>query len=277
MQFLRSERLYINIQGNIIEDFLMAGVNQVFNLADDFARYVKACGKRSILECKPLQGKINPKDLGVIHSDGTINFTTQEAAIEYMRTKCTRALQGKKTYEHSVSIKGNSIIDEDLGNIVSCNPSRTGADICGHGHPDTYAKGCTTAPSIIDYHSLWDTKTQIKELIFNSNGETYSMTKIPNVVVKNEKVFGCYYEIDILAAKHYFKTQPKSIQAKLNKAIREKDLQTFEDIINEYLPKSPNDTTKEITELSHTFWLKYGKKMGVEVYTNFSNFKNILA
>ena len=31
----------------------MAGVNQVFSLADDVARYLRACGKRSILEIKP--------------------------------------------------------------------------------------------------------------------------------------------------------------------------------------------------------------------------------
>lgn len=27
----------------------MAGVNQIFSLADDVAKYVKSCGKRSIL------------------------------------------------------------------------------------------------------------------------------------------------------------------------------------------------------------------------------------
>lgn len=41
----------------------MAVANQVFSLADDVARYVEACGKRSILECKPMQGKIDIKSL----------------------------------------------------------------------------------------------------------------------------------------------------------------------------------------------------------------------
>ncbi len=41
----------------------MAGVNQVFSLADDVTRYVKACGKRSLLETKPLQGKVNIEGL----------------------------------------------------------------------------------------------------------------------------------------------------------------------------------------------------------------------
>jgi len=41
----------------------MVPINQIvskgFSLADDVARYVKACGKRSILETRPLQAKIN--------------------------------------------------------------------------------------------------------------------------------------------------------------------------------------------------------------------------
>lgn len=41
----------------------MAGVNQIFSLADDVARYVKACGKTSVLQTKPLQGKINTESL----------------------------------------------------------------------------------------------------------------------------------------------------------------------------------------------------------------------
>ena len=34
----------------------MAGVNQVFSLADDIARYVKACGRSSVLQTKPIKG-----------------------------------------------------------------------------------------------------------------------------------------------------------------------------------------------------------------------------
>ena len=257
----------------------MAGINQVFSLADDVARYVKACGKRSILETKPLQVKINPKDLGVCFPDGTIKFSTQESAIKYMQKKCTNALQGKNPYEHSVSIKGSSIIDESSGSLTHCGKSVIGTpieEVCGHGHPDTYAKGCTTAPSIVDYYSLMNTKSQMKEFVYNSNGEYYSMTKIPNVRVRNEEVFGFYQEIDILACEHYFKTQPKSVQEKLNKAIREKDLQTFEELVSKYMPVNPSDATKDLTESTHTFWLKYGKRFGVEVDTNFSNFKDLL-
>ena len=49
----------------------MAGVSQVFSLADDVARYVKACGKRSILECKPIN--FNSKEFMLPLSDSKGN------------------------------------------------------------------------------------------------------------------------------------------------------------------------------------------------------------
>ena len=41
----------------------MAGVNQIFSLADDVARYVKACGRSCVLQTKP----INPNQLKGLH------------------------------------------------------------------------------------------------------------------------------------------------------------------------------------------------------------------
>ena len=41
----------------------MAGVNQVISLADDVARYLKACGKSSVLQTKP----VNPSQLKGLH------------------------------------------------------------------------------------------------------------------------------------------------------------------------------------------------------------------
>lgn len=41
----------------------MAGVNQIFNLADDVAKYVKSCGRSCVLQTKP----INPNQLKGLH------------------------------------------------------------------------------------------------------------------------------------------------------------------------------------------------------------------
>ena len=61
--------------GEYYRGFFMAGVNQVFNFvgkyADDVARYVKACGKRSILECKPIN--FNSKEFMLPLSDSKGN------------------------------------------------------------------------------------------------------------------------------------------------------------------------------------------------------------
>ena len=72
----------------------MVGVNQVFSLADDVVRYVKACGKRSILECKLI--KINSKEfmLPLQDSKGNkiiryIRDGKQVGQIEYGITKGT--------------------------------------------------------------------------------------------------------------------------------------------------------------------------------------------
>lgn len=46
-------------------------VNKGISLAEDVARYVKACGKRSILETKPLQAKININGLKLAPSATT--------------------------------------------------------------------------------------------------------------------------------------------------------------------------------------------------------------
>ena len=95
----------------------MAGVNQVFSLADDVARYVKACGKRSILECKPLQGKINPKGLGVVFLDGKINFQNEESALKYIKARLHDALNRPQAeqFERVIAKRGSTIIGEGDG------------------------------------------------------------------------------------------------------------------------------------------------------------------
>lgn len=59
----------------------MAGINQVFSLADDIARYAKACGKRSVLQTKP----INPSQLRGLHLSSkaigdTLNISKRQGA-----------------------------------------------------------------------------------------------------------------------------------------------------------------------------------------------------
>ena len=246
------------------------------SLAERTASYVKACGKSSVLQTRPALIVPKADELGYICYDRSINFGSVKSAINYMKNKCVKALQGKNPCEHSVEIQGSRIIHEEAGSSNSVWNSNLKYDIAGHGHPDTYAKGCTTAPSVCDYHILMESESEMKEFVFNSNGEWYVIEKIPKLKFKDENIFGCYSEIDILAIKHYFSVFSKSVQTELEQAISRRDINAFENLVSKYLPENPADVSKDITELTHTFWLKYGERFGVKVDTNFSNFKNIL-
>ena len=246
------------------------------NLVGNCAQYAKMCAKSRILQTKPMSIPHNKDSLGYLCPDETINFASFKSAFKYMQTKCTKALKGKNPYEHCIEIKGSSIIHDDKGSYIGCWHSNKSKDVGGHGHPDTYAKGCTTAPSISDYYPFMQSESQTKEIVFNSNGEWYQLEKLPNFKFKLDNIFGSYSEIDITAIRHYFSIYSKSAQLELENAIQSRDLKAFEDLIAKYMPSQPSDVSKELTELTHTFWLKYGEKFGVKANTNFSNFKNLL-
>ena len=246
------------------------------SIAERAASYVRACGKSSVLQTKPAAIVPKPDELGYIFYDRSVNFGSVKAAINYMKNKCVKALQGKNPREYGVEIKGSRIIHEEAGSSNGVWSSRLKYDIAGHGHPDTYAKGCTTAPSVNDYYNLMESESQMKEFVFNSNGEWYVLEKIPKFKFDKDYIFGCYSEIDILAKKHYFSVFPKSVQKELEQTIIRRDVNAFEESVSKYIPDIPADISKDITELTHTFWLKYGERFGVKADTNFSNFKDIL-
>ena len=68
----------------------------VTNLFESTTKYVKACGKRSILETKPFQGKINAKELGVVFPDGQINFQNEDAILKYIYKRLHDSLNRPK-------------------------------------------------------------------------------------------------------------------------------------------------------------------------------------
>ena len=102
----------------------MVQINQVLNnnlnSMNNIARYVKTCGKKSILETKPFRGKFEPNKLGYILSDGTINFSSVKTAFEYGKNKCVQALNSSNPYEHGVIIFGTRVLEELVGTISSC-------------------------------------------------------------------------------------------------------------------------------------------------------------
>lgn len=238
--------------------------------------YAKTSGSKSLLTMKPI--KINTKSLGYIHPNGEIAFQTTDVAISYAKTKVIRALKSKNPYEYNVEIKGSRIINESKGNCDTFSRSTDSPLTIGvHGHPDTYSKGCTTAPSGSDYYCLMSNPNQTKEIIFNSNGEYYIMEKIPNFHYNSNYIMGYYTEYDIKMIKHLFSKKSKAIQEELKQAIQNKNETVFNELLSKHMPKTPKDISIELVDLTHSFWLKNAKELGIKITTNFSNFKNLLS
>ena len=64
--------------------------------------------------------KLNPKKLGYVCSDKTINFATSEIAQEYAKNRSIQALKGEKPFERLLVVDQNRILDELGGDGISC-------------------------------------------------------------------------------------------------------------------------------------------------------------
>lgn len=245
--------------------------------AEKCSAYAKAYFKESIMQTKPI--KIPKKDeIGFICPNGNINFRSAKAALKYARTKCVNALKSKNPYEHIVEIKGSKIIYENEGKLMNVSGSNMDiADIVCHGHADTYAKHCTTAPSLDDFWGLANSTRQREDIVFNSAGEYYSMKKVRDVSYNKRTIIGILTDIDIAFYKHIFKEYPRRIQKKLDTAIKFEDDNAFYQLRHDYATFPGWNIPKNMVDRTHTFWLKHANELGLKVETNFSNFKDILA
>lgn len=282
----------------------MAGVNQVFSLADDIARYVKACGKRSILETKPLQGKINPKELGYIHPDGCIVFQTDKAAYKYAKNRVMQALHAKNPYERGVFVNKNIILDEINGDSCKCDFAESKVykqRNCGlekeidvnetiefvHGHPDYWSKGHTTPLSAGDGFTFpSDYAVMIynnlkKVTAYNSLGEFNTITWLGNktkleAFQKHSSDFWNYLAklLDKKDYEHY-----KDFMQKCIKYVQENNGQLSEELIQEdqaitlkIIEKASEFLrTERVQKIYHKLWERNSLDYGVKYETNFSN------
>lgn len=223
---------------------------------------------------KPI--KVDTKSVGYKRKNGEIAFQSEDAAVSYARNKVLKALNCENPHEYNVEIKGTSVIKEEDGDIDGFfRDLNSPIEIGVHGHPDTYKRGCTTAPSGPDFWCLADFKNQKKEIVFNSNGEHYIIEKVPNFKYDSKAVAAGCSEFELDMIRHYFDDKPQKIKEKLELAIQNNDEKTIDELIQTYMPALPQDLSKEMTELSHTFWLKNADKYGIKAETNFSNFKDL--
>ena len=269
----------------------MAQINQVLNnnlnSMNNIARYVKTCGKKSLLETKPFRGKIESSKLGYILSDGTINFSNVEAAFEYGKNRCVQALNGNNPYEHGVVISGKRVLEEIIGTRSSCsfNPRKYKTKITFlHGHPDMYAKGGTTPVSVADFRALVGNifmNRNVDEVVaFNSKGEYSKLSKkVKKYKNKLSLIWNYikYAKIEKKEQKMLSKLSVAPLIEKINSL--QKKLRT-KDGINEIIYNQLLEIDKQIAsfkvsesdcKIIHEFWKKNASSLGVIYETNFSN------
>lgn len=268
----------------------MVKINQVLNrnsnLANRVARYVKECGKKSILETKPFKGQINSNKLGYILPDKSINFSNPEVAFEYGKNKCVQALNSKTPYEHGVVISGRRVLEEIVGTTSSCSftPQKYKTNITFlHGHPDMFAKGGTTPVSVADFRSLVGNiliNRNVNEIIaFNSLGEysklskkvkqpknkislIWNYIKYGRIEKKEQKIFSKLSIAPLLKKRKFLQTK-----------LRTKD-GINEQILNQIIEIDKQISSFKATEkdckIIHEFWKENASSLGVNYETDFS-------
>ena len=125
---------------------------------------------------KAPKGKINPKTLGYVCPNGTINFQTAESAQTYAKNRVMSALHAPKPFERVVFVEDSRIIGEIDGTVHKVHFDHKiiegHKDVSlVHGHPTN------TPLSDVDYFCLV-ANNELKSIIaYNKLGEYSKMTK----------------------------------------------------------------------------------------------------
>ena len=234
---------------------------------------------------------INPERLGFVCKNGTINFPSAEAAGEYAKNKAVQALRIKRPYERIIIQSKNQILDEIQGDLYQgeIDPSKYKEKIVIiHGHPDTYADGCTAPVSGADYMTLKEFSNIDSIIAYNSKGEYSMLTKRKSgfafwdfiiAPLKSVKEYILYQQEFIKIIKEL--TPPKILKRKqylaekLERVRRGKSLKCSAEMEEELkkinLEQERLQSSQKGVIKIHNLWRTKDKKLGVEYSTNFSN------
>ena len=254
---------------------------------------IQAIEKGMLFFWKAPKGKIEPKNLGWVCPDGTINFATSETANNYAKNAVVKALNAPKPYEKSVVVNDRRIIFEHNGTENNCIVPPDAQGTWVHGHPDTFA----VPFSATDYSAFMSVKNIDKAVIYNSAGESSSLVKVPKQSFLDKLLLKIIpkenYENMIMGAKigqcyggynsALLKNCSSGTTMRLNKLAMQKlialakgDTQLAEKYATEYTQLYNKEMEAALKDEKtakriHNFWTKYAKKLGIEYSSNFSN------
>ncbi len=264
------------------------------NLAQKTAIWTKACKKRSILETRSVNKHIEFQKLGYICPDKTINFQNTEAAREYAKNRAIAALKSKNPHERFLIVDENRILDEIEGtsNMGLLYPLKYNGSKLSviHGHPDTYAKGCTAPVSASDASTVLRWKNLNEIIAYNTKGEFSALKKVDDINgegwfsnlkkkfknlinIANSEAVKLRYKKMLIPPEMSKKLE--EINRKISDCVKGKTEGEIDALIDEQMKLVKMLEEAQLTEAgckqTHNFWLKYAKKYDLEYTTNFSN------
>ena len=128
---------------------------------------------------------LNPKKLGYILKDGSVQFGDQQTAIEYAKGQIVEALNMSKPFERAAVIRGGrvAVVDGEAHRVdLKKLPPFKEVDITLHGHP-THKAGITMPFSAGDIKTFLHMKfvnNLKKSIVYNPQGEACVMTANSN-------------------------------------------------------------------------------------------------
>ena len=231
----------------------------------------------SLLKWQVSKGKINPKALGYVCPNGTINFQTTEAAQTYAKNRVLSALQAPKPFERAVFVEDSRIIGDINGTVHkvefdSKNLLNGHNDVMlVHGHP------IGTPLSDPDYACLIANNRLNSIVAYNKRGEYSKMTKQKKPFIFrlfSQKVWDNVRRARILTSKSMFEEiNNKDWIELIKRTVKLKE--THKDMIKEEVlateeGKKLQDLAKQLLTKINNIWAKNEKFFGIKYECDFS-------
>ena len=256
----------------------MTSINQIVNkgiyLLDDATRYIKTCGKRSMLE-KPLQVKINPKEFGYICPNGDIQFQSTEIASKYAKNWVMQPLKSKNPYERFVAQRDNVIFfqkdgtkystdidDIDIQKILSRFDSNISIT---HGHPNIPNLNFASPLTPQDCISLHKNKA-FKDIVAYDQQGNFSKLSKKDATNELPPNFLQKFENEIAPKKLMQRQNALLEKMNVSSLTSDEEKELFE-IFDELQKLS---CSEQIAKNAHRFWVNNAEKMGLDYSTNYS-------
>lgn len=224
----------------------------------------------SLLTYKVPKGKINPKNVGYVLNDGTINFGSEEAAISYAKHRIMSALKAKKHFERGIYVNKNRILEETDGTIHSVKMNLEEAmpehTMFFHGHSSAQPISVSDYFCLKNYPNLdsvhaYDTSGEISSLYkTRKNATKLDKQSINDLLWQSDRFIGDLYQENICAP---FKKE-------FEKLLKIPDKMERNAACNNLYIKIQSSPEGQLR--IHRFWQQNAKKLGVRYETNYTGF-----